>query len=187
MKLLKKIGKWILIIIGGVISLLLIFLLIIRINSSGVEEPFLDESSDIIPNSIAVHEDMVINGAPQRVTIRGKDKNNPVLLRVHGGPGSPYPPAISKIFGFDLEDLFTVCYWEQRGAGLAYTDSIPDSTITLDQIVNDGLELTNYLRSILKKDKIYIEGSSWGTTVGAFMVQKQPKLFHLQSYLVANN
>jgi len=178
MKLLKKIGKWILILIGGVISLLLIFLLIIRINSSGVEEPFQDESSDIIPNSIAVHENMVINGAPQRVTIRGMDKNNPVLLRVHGGPGSPYPPAISKNFGFDLEDLFTVCYWEQRGAGLAYTDSIPDSTITLDQIVNDGLELTNYLRSILKKDKIYIEGSSWGTTVGAFMVQKQPELFH---------
>lgn len=178
MKILKKIGKWILIILGSIVSLIVIILLIIRINSSGVEEPFLDKNGNVLPNSVAYHEDMLINGARQRITIRGKDINNPVLLRVHGGPGSPTPPAISKIIGFDLEDLFTVCYWEQRGSGLAYNDSIPDSTITLNQIVDDGLVVTDYLKKTFKKDKIYIEGSSWGTTVSAFMVQKDPESFH---------
>jgi pimeloyl-ACP methyl ester carboxylesterase len=178
MKILKRIGKWILIILGSIISLIAVILLIIRIKSSGVEEPFLDKHGNILPNSIAMHEDMVINGAPQRITIRGKDINNPVLLQVHGGPGSPAPPAISKIVGFDLEDLFTVCYWEQRGSGLAYNDSIPDSTITLNQIVDDGLFVTDYLKKTFNKDKIYIEGTSWGTTVSAFMVQKDPESFH---------
>ena len=181
MKILKRIGKWILIILGSIISLIAVILLIIRINSSGVEEPFLDKHGNILPNSIAMHEDMVINGAPQRITIRGKDINNPVLLQVHGGPGSPAPPAISKIVGFDLEDLFTVCYWEQRGSGLAYNDSIPDSTITLNQIVDDGLFVTDYLKKTFNKDKIYIEGTSWGTTVSAFMVQKDPESF--QAYI----
>jgi len=120
---------------------------------------------------------MVINGAPQRLTIRGKDIKNPVLLRVHGGPGSPAPPAALKAFNIDLEDIFTVCYWDQRGSGLAYQENIPDSTITLNQIVDDGLEVANYLREKFKKDKIYIEGMSWGTTVSAFMVQKNSELF----------
>ena len=119
---------------------------------------------------------MVINGAPQRVTIRGKDINNPVLLRVTGGPGA-LTPAANKVIGIDLEDLFTVCYWDQRGAGPAYNSSIPDSTITLDQIVEDGLAVTRFLIEKFNKDKIYIEGLSWGTTVSAFMVQKNPELF----------
>jgi pimeloyl-ACP methyl ester carboxylesterase len=178
MKILKKIGKWFLFLLGGIIGIILIVLLIIRINSSGIEEPFVDEHGKVLFNSIAMHEDMLINGVPQRITIRGKDINNPVLLRVHGGPGNPSPPAISKIIGYDMEDLFTVCYWEQRGAGLAYTTNIPDSTITLNQIVDDGIEVVNYLRKTLKKDKIYVEGTSWGTTVSAFMVQRKPELFH---------
>jgi pimeloyl-ACP methyl ester carboxylesterase len=178
MYILKTIGKWLLILISGVIGIILIILLIIRINSSGIEEPFLDENGEVLANSISTHEDKTINGVPQRLTIRGKNTDNPVLLIVHGGPGIPIPPAVFKYFKADLEDLFTVCYWEQRGSGQAYTSEIPDSTITLDQIVDDGLEVADYLKNKFKKDKIYLEGTSWGTTVSAFMVQKNPALFH---------
>ncbi|MGB4845688.1 MAG: alpha/beta hydrolase [Ferruginibacter sp.] len=178
MKIFRKIGKWLLIIIGSIIGIILLLLLIIRINSSGVEEPFPDEHGKVLLNSIAMHEDMLINGAPQRITIRGKNKNNPVLLLVHGGPGNIAAPFAPKTAGYSLEDIFTVCYWEQRGAGLAYTKDLPDSTITLNQIVDDGIEVVNYLRKTLEKAKIYIEGTSWGTTVSAFMVQKKPELFH---------
>ncbi|MBT9189122.1 alpha/beta fold hydrolase [Zobellia russellii] len=188
MKIVKKIGKWLLVLVGALIAFILVVLLIIRINSSGEEEPFLDEKGNVLPNSIATHEDMTINGVQQRVTIRGKDKNNPVLLIVHGGPGAPILPVIYKLSGIDLEDIFTVCYWEQRGSGLAYNDSIPDSSITLDHIVDDGLELSNQLKKTFKKDKIYIEGLSWGTAVAAYMVQKQPELYHayIGSGLMAN-
>ena len=178
MKILKKIGKWLLYIFSGIIALVLLVLVIIRINSSGQEEPFLDENGELFANSIAMHENIDVNGVSQRITIRGRDLGNPVLLRVHGGPGSASPPVISRINKFDLEDLFTVCYWEQRGAGIAYTTDIPDSTSTLTQIVDDGLEVADYLRKRFQKDKIYIEGNSWGTSVSAFMVQENPSLFH---------
>lgn len=180
MKILRKIGKWLLILFAGIISLVLIILLIIRINSTGIEEPFLDEQGNILPNNIAMNEDRVFNGAPQRITVRGKDKDNPILLRVHGGPGGPAPPVFSRLIGIDLEDIFTVCYWEQRGAGSAYVnfgDQISDSSLTLEQIVDDGLEIARYLRKTYNKEKIFIEGISWGTTVSAFMVQKNPELF----------
>ncbi len=188
MKIVKKILKWFLILLGAIVAFILVALLVIRIDSSGNEEPFLDEKGNVLPNSIAMHEDMTINGVPQRITIRGKDKNNPVLLIVHGGPGAPILPIIYKLSGIDLEDIFTVCYWEQRGSGLAYNDSIPDSSITLAHIVDDGLELSNHLKKTFKKDKIYIEGLSWGTAVAAYMVQKQPELYHayIGSGLMAN-
>ncbi|PHN92594.1 hypothetical protein CSC80_16755 [Maribacter sp. 6B07] len=160
MKIIKKIGKWFLVLLGALVAFILVVLLVIRINSSGEEEPFLDEQSNVLPNSIAMHEDMTINGVPQRITIRGKDKNNPVLLIVHGGPGAPILPVIYKLTGIDLEDIFTVCYWDQRGSGLAYNDSVPDSAITLNQIVDDGLQLSEHLKETFKKDKIYIEGLS---------------------------
>ena len=147
MKIIKKIGKWLLYIIGSIIALFLVLLLIIRINSTGKEEPFLDEHGNVLANSIAVIEQPIMNGVVQRLVIRGKDVSKPVLLRVHGGPGSTYVPPFFQVAGIDMEDLFVVCYWDQRGSGPAYTPDIPDSTITLPQIVDDGLEVAAYLKT----------------------------------------
>lgn len=105
MKILKKIGKWTLVLLGTVVGFILILLLIVRINSSGIEEPFMNENGELIPNSIAMHEDMIINDVPQRITIRGKDLTNPVLLIVHGGPGAPILPVVYRLTGIDLEDI----------------------------------------------------------------------------------
>lgn len=178
-KILKKIGKFFLYFIGTIIALLAILILVIRINSSsGSQNPFKDEAGNVLPNSISLQEDKEINGVPQRLVIRGADINNPVLLRVHGGPGSNHNPGFGQMTGTDLEDIFVVCYWDQRGSGPAYTVETPDSTITLNQIVDDGIAVSTYLKERFKKDKIYLEGWSWGTTVSAFMTQKRPDLFH---------
>src|SRR5690625_5720008 len=56
-----------------------------------------------------------IGGIQQWVTVRGKKMGNPILLFVHGGPGSPYSmfnPLISY-----WEEHFTVVQWDQRGSG----------------------------------------------------------------------
>ena len=164
--------------VSAILSLILVILLIIRFNSTGKEEPFTDENGKILSNSIAVIEQPVINGVAQRLVMRGREISKPVLLRVHGGPGSTFVPPLFQLLGIDMEDLFVVCYWDQRGSGPAYTSNIPDSTITLPQIVDDGLEVAAYLKSKFNKDKIYIEGASWGTTVSACMVQKNPELFY---------
>ena len=133
-----------------------------------------------LANSIAEIVDLELNGVSQRLVIRGKNKANPVLLHIHGGPGFP-DYAFIKESGANIEDLFTVCYWEQRGAAASFNENIPAQSMSLQQIVADGEALTQYLRKRFKKDKIYVQGHSWGTTVGTFLAQKSPELY--QAYI----
>jgi pimeloyl-ACP methyl ester carboxylesterase len=177
-RFLRRIGRAFLILAASLLVLLGISLLIIRINSPGRERPFLDEKGKVIAGSIAEILDTTINGAQQRLTLRGRDIRNPVLLRIHGGPGNAFMPTVFRLGGCDLEDIYTVCYWDQRGAGPAYTRDLPDSAITLPHIVADGLDVSQYLRRRFQQEKIYLEGLSWGTAVGLLMVQARPEYYH---------
>src|SRR5262245_26132102 len=59
-----------------------------------------------------------IGGIVQWVTIRGEDRNNPIILLVHGGPGLTTSPVAVWLRAW--EKHFTVVHWDQRGAGKTY-------------------------------------------------------------------
>ncbi len=50
--------------------------------------------------------------------------------------------------------------------------------MTLQQLSDDALEVTNYLRERFGKDKIYMMAWSGGTTIALPTVYKAPELFH---------
>ena len=58
-----------------------------------------------------------INGVAQGMFIKGSNRSDPVLLWVHGGPGMPDYFLLER-YPTGLEELFTVVWWDQRGAGL---------------------------------------------------------------------
>ncbi|MGB6716714.1 MAG: hypothetical protein WBE47_07150, partial [Candidatus Acidiferrales bacterium] len=57
-----------------------------------------------------------IGGIPQWISVRGNNPANPILLFLHGGPGSPMMPE-SWTVRKPWEDFFTVVQWDQRGTG----------------------------------------------------------------------
>ena len=120
-----------------------------------------------------------IGSIQQWVTIRGQDRRNPVLLFLHGGPGD-----VTSCWTFALfapwEEHFTVVQWDQRGAGRTLRESGPAiaSTLTVDRMAQDGIELTEYLRKHLGKDKIILVAHSFGTLLGLQMVRNRPDLFY---------
>lgn len=65
------------------------------------------------PNSVNALEQVKINGSHHEVMIRGKDKDNPVIIFVHGGPGCSEKPYASKYQNL-LENNFTVMNYDQR-------------------------------------------------------------------------
>lgn len=117
-----------------------------------------------------------INGAKQGMFLKAEDDTKPVLLFLHGGPGMP-EYFLEEKYPVGLEKQFVVCWWEQRGAGLSYINC-KAGTITSEQLVNDTLEVTDYLRRRFCKDKIFLMGHSWGTFLGIRVAAEKPELYH---------
>ncbi|MDR2132117.1 MAG: alpha/beta hydrolase, partial [Clostridiales Family XIII bacterium] len=143
----------------------------------GKINPFRDENGKMLPESVSEITHMIIGGMSQGMIIRGRNSKNPVILYVHGGPGIPEYAFGSK-FRILLEQECTICWWEERGAGISYHPKIPGETMTLNQMINDTIEVANYLRKRFDKEKIYLMGSSWGSLIGAYVASLRPDLFY---------
>ena len=77
-----------------------------------------------------------------------------------------------------LEQHFRVAYWEQRGTGKTLKHSLETDHLTLEQMVLDTLEVTEWLCTRLSVSRIYIMGHSWGTILATLAVHKRPDRFH---------
>jgi pimeloyl-ACP methyl ester carboxylesterase len=169
-------------ILGAVIGAALVGLLLVAINSTGKLDPLKDKQGNAIPGSISEKAWLEVGGIRQGMFIRGENPENPVFLYVHGGPGTPMLQFISyleKIGEMDaderLEKYFTVCYWDQRGAGMTYSKSTDPATMATEQMVEDTREVTEYLKSRFGQDKIYLVGHSWGSYLGVKTLEKYPE------------
>jgi pimeloyl-ACP methyl ester carboxylesterase len=131
------------------------------------------------PNGIDEAKYVEIGGIEQWITIRGEDRQNPVLLLLHGGPGDATNPWGYAGFRAWLK-RFTLVQWDQRGSGrtLGRNGASLAPTITIDRMTEDGIELAQWLRKTLQKDKVVLVGHSWGSTLGVFMAKARPDLFH---------
>jgi len=129
-------------------------------------------------NSIVEGRYVKIGGIHQWITIRGEDRINPVLLFIHGGPGSTY--SIFSPLLRSWEKHFTIVHWDQRGAGKTFRNNGKDGsgTITFDRLAQDGIEVTEYLRDKLGHQKVIIIGSSVGSLIGVMMAKLRPELFY---------
>jgi pimeloyl-ACP methyl ester carboxylesterase len=130
------------------------------------------------PNGIDEANYLQVGGIDQWVTIRGENRENPVVLVLHGGPGDTTNPYGHAAFRTWL-NTYTVVQWDQRGAGktLGRNGSGSAATLTIDRLVQDGVELADILRTSLRKDKIILLGHSWGSVLGVLMAKAKPDLF----------
>jgi pimeloyl-ACP methyl ester carboxylesterase len=162
-----------------VIAILCACLLVLLISSPGKLSPLKDESGNIIDGSISEKTWIEVGGIRQGMFIRGESPANPVILYLHGGPGTPMLQFISYLEKMKnperLEEYFTVCYWDQRGAGMTYSKSTDASTMTVEQMVEDTREVTEYLKSRFGQEKIYLLGHSWGSYLGVKTIEKYPE------------
>ena len=136
-----------------------------------------DSEGNVKPNSIASLEKVQLGGLDQWIIIRSHDITNPILLFLHGGPGSVEGPLAYK-FESELEKYFVFVNWDQRGAGKSYSKKIPKESMNIEQFISDTVELINILRSKFNQKKIFIVGHSWGSILGLSIVQRYPELFY---------
>lgn len=130
------------------------------------------------PNGIEELKPVKIGGVEQWLHIRGRDRTNPVLLYLHGGPGSPFIGAMDAVQR-PWEDFFTVVHWDQRQTGKSYYPANDEmEPLTVQRMIEDTEEVIQYLCRHLNQDKLFVLGHSWGSVLGMQMVKRHPKRIH---------
>lgn len=171
-------------IVAAVIIVFLILgsvLLASAVTGSGTIEQFTDDKGDTIPGSVAEKIYIEVNGRKNGLIIRGKSENNPVLLFISGGPGVPQywlNDSYKTKYPNNIEDEFTVCWWDYIGEGLSYDASIDPSEITLEKLTDDACVVCDYLKERFGVEKVYLMAHSGGTMLGMNLAIEKPEYFY---------
>jgi pimeloyl-ACP methyl ester carboxylesterase len=142
--------------------------------SPGRPNQMLDAQGHALPNSISEKVFADINGVRQGMFITGKDVRNPVMLYLHGGMPDFF---LTQTYPTGFEDIFTVVWWEQRGAGISNGDDVRPDTGTLEQLIQDTRAVTDYARQRFAREKIYLMAHSGGSFLGIIAASRWPELY----------
>jgi pimeloyl-ACP methyl ester carboxylesterase len=143
--------------------------------SPGKTPAFKGEGGREVAGSVATLEKIRLGGTDQWINIRGLRSDAPVVLVVHGGPGSPELAAF-RAYNADLEKDLVMVQWEQRGAGKSFDPALGSNDMLIERFVEDGVALSEILVKRFGR-KIAILGHSWGSYLGVRIVQERPDLF----------
>ncbi|MFH6986213.1 alpha/beta fold hydrolase [Flavobacterium collinsii] len=109
-----------------------------------------------------------VNGTQLHAETFG-NPNNPMLVFLHGGPGSDYRSAL------DVKQLanegYYVIFYDQRGSGLSKRHD--KNTYSIQLVLDDLTEVIKYYRKT-NAQKIFLFGHSWGAMLAAAYVNKYP-------------
>jgi proline iminopeptidase len=122
-----------------------------------------------------------IGSIDQWISIQGRDRANPALLYLHGGPGEAQSPFLKAFVPWQSD--FTVINWDQRGSGKTFgrngasTPGMSTPEEALDRLCQDVREIAEHACRRLGKKKVLLVGQSWGTTLGLHVIKRWPQLF----------
>ena len=127
---------------------------------------------DIIAgNAVSNIYEWMLGGYRQKVLIEGKQKNLPVVITLHGGPGTPIPFSVGCRGLFpEFTDRFIMVYWDQLGCGI--NDHVIDDKFTIDSFVQMTSDLIREVKKVFPDNKVYLFSMSWGTVLSAKILEK---------------
>ncbi len=118
-----------------------------------------------------------LNGYPQKILFEGKSSRAPIILYLHGGPGSPVPfCAGSRGLFPEITDQFIMVYWDQLGCGI--NDHPIDDTFSVDSYIQMTVDLIAAVRSDFPENPINLFGVSWGSVLAANAAARVPELLN---------
>lgn len=133
------------------------------INSPGNLVPKTVDQDSSLPS-------IFVNGTQLHAETFG-NPNNPMLVFLHGGPGSDYRN------GLNVQQLandgYYVVFYDQRGSGLSKRHD--KNTYSIQLVLDDLTEVIKYYRTV-PTQKIFLFGHSWGAMLATAYINEYPTL-----------
>jgi len=133
-------------------------------------------SNNLLAQSPTSYDTLSVGNIKQVVSYTG-NKDQPLILFLHGGPGSSRMKQAAS-FSNILQQHFLVIQWDQRETGRTLALNKSAVPITLELMENDTYELIKLLLKKFNQKKLYLVGESWGTVLGFKMAEKHPELLN---------
>lgn len=112
-----------------------------------------------------------LGGYEQKVLIEGKRNNAPIVITLHGGPGTPIPFSVGCRGLFPMfTDNFIMVYWDQLGCGI--NNYVIDDTFSVDLFVQMTEELVEYVKRKFPNNKVMVFSTSWGSVLSAKLLER---------------
>lgn len=116
-----------------------------------------------------------LGGYEQKIAIEGKKKDLPVVICLHGGPGSPVPFSVGARGLFPAwTDKAVMVYWDQLGCGI--NNRKIDNFFSIDSFVEMTCDLVKEIKGRFPGNKLFLFGVSWGSILSLKTVLKIPGL-----------
>lgn len=129
----------------------------------------------IATNQISTVREYTLGGHRQRVALDGKHAASPLLLTLHGGPGTPFPFSVGCRGLFpQFSAHFIMVYWDQLGCG---ANNYPlKNDFSVHSFADMGIDLIKALRQDFPQNPLFLLGTSWGSVLAANAAIRVPQL-----------
>lgn len=118
-----------------------------------------------------------LGGYGQKVLLDGKSEKSPILIFLHGGPGTPIPfsAGCRGMFPQFTKQCIMVC-WDQLGCGI--NDHNIDDSFTVEQFVDMTVDLIRAIKKEFPDNPVNLFGVSWGSVLAARAAVRVPELLN---------
>lgn len=114
-----------------------------------------------------------LNGVSHYLLHYRSKKADPVILFIHGGPGTTEAMMAYLVEEYE-ERNYNIIYYDQRGTGKTYLKN-RKAKLNIELLKQDLFEMVLYLKNSYQKDKIGILGHSWGSVLGSMFALEHPE------------
>ena len=124
-------------------------------------------------NKISELLTLKLGGYSQKILIEGKSDDLPIVITLHGGPGTPVPFSVGCRSLFpEFTDKFIMVYWDQLGCGI--NNYKIDSSFKIGNFVDMTSDLVEYIKNRFPNNKLLIFSTSWGSVLSALVSDSKP-------------
>lgn len=129
----------------------------------------------ILSNEISDLYSWDLGGYRQKVLVEGRSRELPVVVTLHGGPGTPVPFSVGCRGLFpEFTDRFIMVYWDQLGCGI--NNYVIDEQFSIESFVDMTVDLLRKVRQLFPANPIHVFAVSWGTVLIARTLEQAPGL-----------